>query len=119
MAFNYGKIATLADSILEEYGQSVTITKRIEGEYDPATGSVAVTESSQTGKGVVFDYGAKAIDGEVIQHGDKQLLLSVIGITAPEINDLVTIGSITRTVTQIKDYNPGGTSVMLDCNLRG
>lgn len=119
MAFNYSKIATLADSILADYGQAVTITRRVEGDYDPATGSVSIVETSQTGKAVVLDYGTGAIDGEMIQLGDKQLFLSVVGITTPEAGDLVTIGSKTRTITQVKDYSPAGTSVMLDCNLRG
>lgn len=119
MAFDYAGIATLADSILLEYGQSVTLTKITEGEYDPATGAASITETTQTGNGVLMDYGQSIIDGEMIQLGDKQLLLSSVGITPPEIGDLVTIGSKKRTITQIKDYNPAGTSVMLDCNLRG
>src|SRR5687768_13579040 len=107
MAFNYGKIATLADSILAEYGQSVTITKRIEGEYDPATGSVAVTESIQTSKGVLIDYGYQGMsiargqemaDGSVIKLGDKQLLLSAIGISAVNVGDLATLDGKTRTI---------------------
>lgn len=121
MAFDYGKIATLADSLLAEYGQSVLIISRLEGEYDPASGEVLMaTETNQTGKGLLMDYGQAMIDGSTIQSGDKQLFLSVVGITPPKVGDRVTTtDSKTRTITSIKDYNPAGASVMLDCNLRG
>lgn len=120
MSFNYGKIATLADSILADYGQSVIIISRSGGEYDPSTGEVLyATETTQTGRGLLMDYGQKMIDGSMIQLGDKQLFLSVVGITAPKIGDIIVAADAkARTITQIKDYNPAGTSVMLECNLR-
>lgn len=121
MAFNYGKIATLADSLLAEYGQSVTIISRNDGEYDPATGEVLfATETIQSGKGLLMDYGQKMIDGIMIRADDKQLFLSTVGITPPKVGDrITTVDSKTRTITNIKDYNPAGLSVMLECNLRG
>jgi hypothetical protein len=120
MAFNYGKIATLADSLLAEYGQKVTITRRSDGEYNPTTGEVMMaSETYQTGKGLLMDYGQSMIDGSMIQAGDKQLFLSVVGLSSVKIGDLVTTAdSITRTITSIKDYNPAGVSVMMECNLR-
>ena len=119
MAFNYGKIATLADSLLAEYGQAVTVIRRIGGSYDPSTGQVTFeSEATQTGKGLLMDYGQKMIDGTMIQVGDKQLFLSVVGLSPVQVGDLVTIDEKTRTITNIKDYNPAGTSVMIECNLR-
>lgn len=119
MAFNYAEIATIADTILQEFGQAITIIGKTAGAYDPATGSATVaTDTSQQGYGAIFDYGSKLIDGEFIKFGDKQLLLSVVGITNVKIGDSAVVDSRTYTITQIKVYNPGGTSVMLECNLR-
>lgn len=118
MAFDYSGVVTLADEILREYGQTITITSKSAGAYDVATGAAAVTQSTQTATGVVFDYGTRAIDGTLIKVGDKQLLLSASGLTAPAISDIAIIGNISYVITHIKEVNPAGTSIMLDCNIR-
>lgn len=122
--FDYSEIAETANEILAEYGQAVTLTRIVPGTYNPATGGMTgASTSTQTGWGAVFEYINKNIDGTLIQSGDKQLLLSAINsagtaLTAPIINDTVTIGGVVMTITQIKPLSPAGTTVLFDCNLR-
>ena len=116
----YERMQATANRLLKSKGQAITITRQTAGAYDPATGAATVTTTTQSGWGAVFEYAAKNIDGNLIQAGDKQLLLSAINaagtaLTAPQVNDTVNVGG---TITQIKTLSPAGTTVMFDCNLR-
>jgi hypothetical protein len=120
----YERIQATVNKMLKGKGQAITITRQSSGTYDPATGTATVTTSTQTGWGAVFDYGTKQIDGTLIKAGDKQLLLSALNaagtlLTAPELNDTVTIGGVIYTLVQpLKTLSPAGTIVMFECNLR-
>lgn len=129
MTFAYDEIADLADELIREFGQTVTVTMRSSGAYDPATGASTVTETTQTCTGAVFDYsliasGAQNADGSMILATDKQLLLSPYttagaAITRPVPDGTrVTVGSTVYTVKNVKAVEPAGTPVMYDCNLR-
>ena len=114
----YTEMQQTATDMLTEFGQAVTLSRQTVGAYDTATGTSAVTVTTQTGKGVLLDYGTKDIDGTLILATDKQLLLSVTGITVPIVGDTATVNGIIYAIMRIKDLSPAGTSVMLDCNLR-
>ena len=120
----YTRLQNTAQKLLKGKGQSLTLTKVTAGTYNPATGGMTGgTTSTQLAYGAVFEYGNKNIDGTLIKVGDKQLLLSAFktdgtALTAPVVNDTVTIGGIVYTVTQVKSLAPAGTIVLYDCNLR-
>jgi len=121
----YTRLQKTADKLFKSKGQTVTITRQSAGSYNPATGAATVTTTTQTGVGVIFDYGLKQIDGTLIKAGDKLLYLSPYNsagaaLTAPVLNDTVTIGGATYTVVMpLKTVNPGGTVIMYELNLRG
>jgi hypothetical protein len=115
----YADMANTANDLLGEFGQAVTLTRQAAGAYNTATGAATVTTSVQTGIGAVFDYGTRDIDGTLVKQGDKKLLLSAIGITAPVVDDTVTVNSVVYTITHIKTLSPAGTGVLITCNLRG
>jgi hypothetical protein len=120
----YTRLQNTAQKLLKGKGQSLTLTKITAGTYNPSTGGVTGgTTSTQLAYGAVFEYGNKNIDGTLIKVGDKQLLLSAFktdgtALTAPVVNDTVTIGGTTYTITQAKSSAPAGTVVLYDCNVR-
>lgn len=119
----YADLTADADSLLSEFGQSVTLTHITAGAYDPDTGSVTNTTTTQTGTGAVFDFGlhqsgAAFTAGSMIISGDKQLYLSAVGITAPAAGDQLTIGSDVWSVVSVKTTAPAGTVVLYECQLR-
>ena len=123
MSFDYASIAVLADELLAEFGQPLTITTHVTGEYDPATGLTSFSATSHEGYGAVLDYGLHqsgmgAGGDSLIQHGDKQLLLSPNVITPPLVDDIVTIGQLGYTIKNIKTVAPSGVPVLYDCNVR-
>lgn len=118
MAFDYASIAKEVSSLLVDFGQSVTLTNKSVGDYEVATGASTVTSTEQAAIGVVFDYGTKNIDGVLIKAGDKQLYIASVGISAPKVNDTITIGGVIYTITLVKSINPAGTPVLYECNIR-
>jgi hypothetical protein len=119
----YAKMQATANRLLKGKGQSITLSRQTAGAYDPATGTAAVTVTTQTAYGAMFEYGDKNIDGVLIKEGDKQLLLSAINsagtaLVAPALNDTVTINTVVYTVVRIKPLSPAGTTVLFDCNIR-
>ena len=119
MAFDYSKSAATADKILTKFGQDITITRRTAGTYNTSTGTATVTETTQTGTGAIFDWANRNIDGILIKTGDRRLLLSAVGLTAPVVNDTVTVGTTVFTIVQVSPFSPAGTVVMYELNLRG
>ncbi len=129
MAFDFTKPQATTDRLLTKFGQSVTLTKTVQGSYDPTTGNITNTTTTQTGTGTILDYGTQqagiySAPGSLIQMGDKQLMLSALktdgaALTAPVNGDTVTdaAGKV-WTITQVKAMAPAGTVVLYDCNLR-
>jgi hypothetical protein len=120
----YSRMQATANKLLRGKGQAIIITRQVSGAYDPTTGQATITTTVQNGYGAIFDYSDKNVDGVLILSGDKQLLLSAVNatgtaLTAPEVNDTVTAGSVVRTITRIKALSPAGTTVLFDVNLRG
>ena len=121
----YSRIQASANRLLKGKGQLLTITRQISGTYDTTTGGTAITTTTQTGYGAIFDYGNKNIDGTLIKECDKQLLLSAVNaagsaLTTPALNDTVTDknGVVYTIIKPLKTIAPAGTTVLFDCNLR-
>lgn len=119
----YGDLAVTADELLGEFGQPVTIRRQTAGGYDPDTGGASITTSDESGKGAVFDFGlhqsgSAFTAGSMIQSGDKQLLLSPVGMTAPAPGDLAVIGGETWSIVSVKSTAPAGIAVLFECQLR-
>ena len=119
----YGDMATTANELLSEFGQAVTIRRQTSGGYDPETGTTSVTTTNETGNGAVFDFGmhksGQSFTAEsLILAGDKQLLLSPIGVSAPLPGHLAIIGGETWNIVSIKATAPAGLAVLFECQLR-
>jgi hypothetical protein len=127
----YTDIRLIAQNLLKGKGQTITLTYQGSSSYNTSTGGATISTSTASVYGAVFEYGNKNfeygnknIDGTLIKVGDKQLLLSALNtagtaITAPVVNDTVTINSVAYTITQVKTLSPAGTVVLYDCNIRG
>lgn len=119
MSFNYDRIAKIAQKQIERFGQAVTITRRVQGSYNTTTSVAPVTETTQTTKGVTDVYKFKEVDGSLIQVGDIKVILSAQNITAPTVNDKITLLDGTVWVVKTVDpISPGGVPIVYTCQLR-
>jgi hypothetical protein len=113
-----------ANRMIAAKGQTVTLTRRASGTYDPATGSAAITETTQTGKGVILPLaGYRKIGVGNIAIGDETLLLSALGgtgtLSAPHVDDEVTdANGNVYALTVIDPLHPAGLDIMFDCVIR-
>lgn len=121
----YNRIAATANKLLKDKGQAVTITTVTPGTYNPATGTITNSTSTQYGYGAIMSWDGRHIDGALILETDKQLILSPLNtaggaLTAPKLGDTVTdaAGVVYSIVAPLKPVSPGGTTVMYECNLR-
>lgn len=119
MAF-YDDLAADADSLISEFGASVTLTRVTPAAYDPTTGNTTgETTATWTGKGVKFDYAQRDQDGTRIRFGDQRVYLSVVGIVNPQSGDTLTIGGKVFTVVESRPLQPALTAVLFDVQVRG
>lgn len=115
---DYSKQILSVYGTLLKKGQSVTITRKTAGDYDASTGSVTITESTETGMGLPLNYSDREIDGVTVQQTDTKLILSAHGISKPQINDNAEINGRSFTIKNVKELWPGGDAIMYTCQLR-
>ena len=108
------RAAATALRLLAKYGQAVTLTHSAPGTYDPDTGSVANTLTTQAGVAAELDYTEREIDGTLVQRGDKKLLLASSGVTMPTVDDTVTVRSVVYTIKSVNAVAPGGVDIVYE-----
>lgn len=124
----YSEMAGVANELLTEFGQRVILQSTTRSPYDPVTGLAAAdvfTESSSVG--AAFDFsaamsGVKFAAGTTIEAGDRQLLLSPIGLASPPgVGSVVLLNGRAETwrVVATKTLDPSGAApVLYECLLR-
>jgi len=114
-----------ANRLISDKGQSVTVTHREAGAYDPATGTAAIVETTQAGKGVILPLaGYRKVGIGNIAAGDETLLLSALktdgtALTRPDIADTVTASDGTiYALVSVDPLHPDGMDSLYDCVVR-
>lgn len=113
----YPALKATASGLLSDKGQPMTLTVRTSGAYDPATGTAAVTATTETVSGAVFDYAAKDIDGTLIKRGDKRVILEASTLI-PTSTCTLTIGGVVHNIVEAVPVNPGGVVVIYKVQAR-
>lgn len=112
-----GAQATAARLIADK-GQAVTLTRHSAGAYNTADSSVTLSDTQTATSGVVLPLSRGFYHSGNIKTGDQQLLLPGT-ITAPQIDDNVTVGGVAYTITEVAPLAPDGTALVFDCIIRG
>ena len=116
-----------ANRMIAAKGQTVTLTRRIVGDYNPATGTAAIQETNQTGKGVILPFatGIRKLAGTNIAATDSQCLLSALddwgdALVSPALDDVLTdAAGNAYTVIDVTALAPAGLPIMYDMTVRG
>lgn len=114
-----------AYAMLAAKGQTVTLTARTAGTYDPATGAAAITTGTQSAKAVILPISAfRKASNAVIVEGDENMLLAALNtsgaaLTAPKVDSTVTdANGKAYTLVSIETLAPAGLPVLFDCIVR-
>lgn len=116
---NWNDLLLVADEIIDDFGQSIVITKTTTGSYDVETGTVTSTSQIVSAKGVVFDYGERDVNGSTILRGDKRLYVQASSTNSLTTHDTITFGGKEYAIINVKTTNPAGTNLVYDVQVRG
>lgn len=81
----YDRLRITANRLLTQQGRAVTLTRTVQGEFDPATGETDTTTSTVEGVGVLLNYRISEQDGTTIQQGDRKMIYNG---PSPAVDDL-------------------------------
>lgn len=97
---------SVAASLHQTFGKSVTATIATTQGYDPATGYAARDESAATVVGVVSRFRGSEV-GDTIRHTDVKFTMAAQGNTAPTTEHRVTIDGADYEVVEIMPQYSG------------
>src|SRR4051794_12381952 len=103
-----------------DFGRVVTLRKKTAGTYDPATGSGGSASSADyVTRGIVLGYRDGVIDGTLIKHGDRKVILKVKDLAAvPTVGAQMIVGADTYTIVNVKTGELGGTAFVYTLQVR-
>ena len=115
-----------AHDMIEAKGQTVTLTRNASGAYNPATGTAAITTTTQTGKGVIlpFAQGIRKRGDSNVTAADRYCILSGLNsagaaLTEPKVDDKLTDSANNAyTITEVSPLEPAGLPVIYELTIR-
>lgn len=116
---NYQDLLITANDLISEFGQSITITSKSTGVYDPETGGYSETESTVTTVGVVDSFSDSEKSSGSVKFSDRKLLISPVGVTAILPNDVITIGTDKFLVIDVSIIKPAAVVILYEVQVRG
>jgi len=108
----------VASKVVSKFGGDVTVRIVTGGSYNTTTGAITESESDSTVKGVLSDVSLREVN-ELIQAGDKRLLIAAAAVTtAPETKDRVVISSVVHQIIQVNITEQANTAIVYELILR-
>ena len=104
--------------LINDIGKALTLRKVSEGAYDPATGAATNTDTDTSVKGMVLNYKDGQFDGDVVQRGDRKIVLRASDSVTPEVQDLVIAGSDQYRIVNVRQIEQAGTDLVYVCQGR-
>lgn len=90
MGFLRNEMTKSVTTLIEEFGQFMTLTRFSVGSYNSVTGVVTNTPDSSTVRAVIVGFRKEDIDGDAILRGDRKAYVQLDGADVPEPGDKIT-----------------------------
>jgi hypothetical protein len=108
----------VASKLMARFGGVATIRRVATGNYDPATGTIAETNTDTTVRGVLEDVNIREVN-ELVQAGDKRLIIAAADLTtAPTTVDKVLINSVVHQIIRIQTIEQDNIAITYEIILR-
>lgn len=110
-----------ADSMISQYGASVTIRVTVRSGYSAASDTVTEVNTDYSVKALITNFNERDIDQTLIQAGDKLVIIPAKGLPALDEQQYVRIiyGTKEWNPISIVPLIPGGTPVFYRVHVRG
>ncbi len=106
------------ERLLKKYGEDGSLIRVTGSAYDTATGTNTETTATQACKVYVSAVSAEDMADETVLRTDSKFIMSVVGVTAPEVNDRLTVDGVTYNVQSAMKIKVSGLSVLYKGILR-
>lgn len=126
--FDYTKMATLAETLLSKFGQSMTLVSHADdAPYDPYRGEPSFTETSSTVTGVILPTGTGTLEAfddtkvaaDLVDSKRRFAIIKAKDSTKPKIADTITTADGDRfRVMGVTPVSPGGTAIIYRVGLQ-
>lgn len=114
----YSKLAATALRLITDKGSAWVLTRVTKGAYDPsALTTSGDTTETETFQAVLSEYSERMIDGQLIRHGDKRLMIAA-GTLTPQIGDTMANGGETWRVEHVETVKPADTVLYHEARVR-
>jgi hypothetical protein len=108
----------VASKLMARFGGVATIRRVTPGIYNPETGTASEVTADTSVRGVLEDVNLREVN-ELVQAGDKRLLIAAADIVAPPTTaDEVLIEGITYQVIQVQTIEQDNTAITYELILR-
>lgn len=108
-----------AKQLINDIGKALTLRQVTEGSYDPATGALSGGSNTDTSvKGMVLMFKDNQFDGDLIQRGDRKIVLRASDSVVPKNNDIIIDGSDQYRLIEVRQVEEAGTDVIYTCQGR-
>jgi len=103
----YSDMAAVANELLLEFGEAITLRRTTPGTFDGATETeTGATVADLATLGIQSKYAQGLIDGTRIQSQDKLFILDDTQI--PSVTDQIKVGSVYWSIVDVKPVEPAG-----------
>jgi len=112
--FDYSGLETLADDLITEFGQTITLRVYTHTPVVATPWKTTDTTTDYTVSAVMEDFSSYEKSLETIREGDKRFLMAAKDLTVTEIkpDDLIVMGGVTWRVVEATLTSPGGTDLI-------
>lgn len=113
-----GSLRKTATKLMSKFGGDVTLRTVTTGIYNPTTGTASEVTSDASIKGVLEDVNAREV-GDLIQAGDRRLVIAAADVTAaPTTADRIIISGVTYQVVRIATIEQDNLPITYELILR-
>lgn len=113
-----GTLTNIATQLITQFGEAVTLTRSVQGEYDPTTGETLPGDTvTYTAFGVPESYKSKEIDGVTVIKGDLKVTIYKTTLL-PLVNDVITIAETDYRVLDVERIRAQGLDVIYQMQVR-
>jgi hypothetical protein len=108
----------VAEKLIKKYGEAGVLSRVTGSSYDPATGENTPTTESQNCKVYIAPVSAEDMQDTTVLRTDSRFIMSVVGVNPPQVNDTLTVDSVTYNVQSAMRIKVSGLSVLYKGILR-